>query len=159
MKTWKKVLLIATGIALVAIACLISWTYGGREGLRAGGLASSMVEFMSLNPHMGDQLANANCEGVKQALNDYLNLLDKYKDMPGSFMSGTVYYGDKMLTHVRLERIEKHMGHHAEAQKHMALAKEACDHRKWDNCSEEKLFSFAKRLEEKNPIACLKDEK
>jgi len=159
MKTWKKVLILFSAIAVVAIACFISWSYGFRDGIRAGGLTSSMAELMLANQHISDQMANANCEGVKQALNDFLKLLEKYKDVKGSFISNTVYYGDKMLTHVRLARIEEYMGNSAEAQKHMAIAKEACAHRKWKDCSEEKLVSFAKRLEEKNPIVCLGNEK
>jgi hypothetical protein len=159
MKKWKKVLLLVAGIVLVAIACFVSWSYGFRQGIRAGGLTSSMAEFTLLNQHMTDQMAHANCDGAKQAIIDYLTHLEKYKDVKGSFISDTVYYGDKMLSHVRLSRIEAHIGNHAEAQKHMAIAKEACAQRKWNNCSEEMLVSFAKRLEEKNPIACLADEK
>jgi hypothetical protein len=159
MKTWKKVLILFSAIAVVAIACFISWSYGFRDGMRAGGLTSIMAEFTLLNQHMSDQLANANCEGVKQALNDYLKHLDKYKGIKDSFISDTVYYGDKMLTHMRLARIEEHMGNHAEAQKHMTIAKEACAQRKWEDCSEEKIVSFGKRWEEKNPIGCLSSKK
>ena len=159
MKKWKKVLLLFGGIVLVAIACFISWSYGFRDGIRAGGLTSNMAEFTLLNQHMHDQLANANCEGAKQALNDYLKHLDKFKDVKGSVISDTVYYADKMLTHVRLARIEEHMGNHTQAQKHMAIAKEACGQRKWEDCSEEKMVSFAKRWEEKNPIGCLSSKK
>jgi hypothetical protein len=160
MKNWKKILLAVVGIALVAIACFISWSYGFRQGIRAGGLTSDIAEFTLLNQHMHDQLANANCEGAKQALNDYLKHLEKYKGAEGSLISDpTVYYGDKMLTHMRLARIEEHMGNHAEAQKHMTVAKEACAQRKWEDCSEEKIVSFGKRWEEKNPIGCLSSKK
>jgi hypothetical protein len=159
MKKWKKVLLLFAGIALAATGCFISWSFGFRQGIRAGGLTSSIAEFTLLNQHMSDQLANAKCDGVKQALNDYLKHLDKYRDVKGSFISDTVYYGDKMLTHVRLARIEAHVGNHAQAQKHMAIAKEACAQRKWEDCSEEKMVSFAKRWEEKNPIGCLSSKK
>ena len=159
MKKWKKALLLLAGIALFAIACFISWSYGFRQGIRAGGLTSSVAEIMLANQHMADQMAHADCEGVKQAINDYLRLLEKYKEVKGSLISDTVYYGDKMLGHVRLARIEAHMGNDAEAQKHMAMAKEACAQRKWKDCSEEKVLLFGKRLEEKNPIACLGNEK
>jgi len=58
-----------------------------------------------------------------------------------------------------LARIEEYLGNSTEAQKHMAIAREACAHRKWKECSEDKLVSFAKRLEEKNPIGCLSSKK
>lgn len=158
MKTWEKVLILLSVIAVVVIACFISWSYGFRQGIRTGGLTSSMAELMLLNNHM-EQMTNANCEGVKQAINDYLKVIEKYKDVKDSIVSRTTYYGDQMLGHVRLARIEEHMGNHAEAQKHMATAKEACAQRQWKDCSEEKLLWFAKRFEEKNPIACLANEK
>ncbi len=159
MKKWKKVLLAVAGIVLIALACFMSWSYGFRQGIRAGGLTSSMAEFELLNHHMADQLANANCEGAKQALNDYLKHLEKYRGVQGSFISETVYYGDKMLTHVRLARIEEHMENHAQANNHIAMAKEACAQRNWEDCSEEKMISLANRWDEKNPIACLSSKK
>jgi hypothetical protein len=160
MKAWKKISLVLVLIAFVAIACFMSWSHGFREGIRAGGLTSNIAEFELLNQHMTDQLANANCEGAKQALNDYLKHLEKYRDVEGSLISDpTVYYGDKMLTHVRLARVEEHMGNRAQAQNHMAMAKEACAQRKWEDCSEERMVSFAKRWEQKNPIGCLSNKK
>jgi hypothetical protein len=159
MKKWKKIFLVVVGIALVVIACFISWSYGFRQGIRAGALTSSIAEFELLNQHMIDQMAHANCEGAKQAINDHLTLLEKYKDVKGSFISETVYYGDKMLSHLKLARIEEHMGNHAEAESHMTIAKEACVQRKWEDCSEEKIVLFAKRWEEKNPIGCLSSKK
>ncbi len=160
MKKRKKVLLAVAGIVLLVLACFMSWSYGFRQGMRAGGLTSNMAEFELLRQHMADQLANSNCKGAKQALNDYLKHLEKYRNVQGSLVSDpTVYYGDKMLTHVRLTRIEEHMGNHEQAQKHMTIAKEACAQRRWDDCSDEKMISLAKRWDEKNPIACLSSKK
>jgi hypothetical protein len=118
-----------------------------------------MAELMLINQHMTDQMANANCEGVKQSINDYLKVIEKYKDVKDGFVTETTYYGDKMLGHMRLARIEEHLGNSAEAQKHMGIAREACAQRKWKECSEEDLVSFAKRLEEKTPIGCLSSRK
>ena len=118
-----------------------------------------MAELMLLNNHIEDQMTNADCEGAKQAINDYLKVIEKYKNVKDSLISGTSYYSDQMLYHVRLARIEKHMGNHAEGQKHMDIAKEACVQLKRQDCSEEKIIWFAKRLEGKHPIACLANEK
>ena len=160
MKRWRKILFVLAAIAVAAIGCFMSWSYGFREGMRAGGLTSNLLESALLYQHIADQFANANCEGVRQALYDHLKHLEKYRDVKGSNISmPTVYYGDKMLTHIRLARIEAHMGNPMQAQKHMAIAKEACAHQKWEDCSDEKMISFAKRVEEKNPIACLSNKK
>jgi hypothetical protein len=159
MKKWKKVLILVSAIAVFGVACVISWSYGFRQGIRAGGLTSSMAELMLANQHMPDQMANASCEGVKQAINDYLKVIEKYKDVKDGIITETTYYGDQMLGHIRLARIEDHLGNHDEKAKHLAIAQEACAHLKWKDCSAEKIISFAQRLEEKNPIACLANEK
>ena len=159
MNKWKKILLLFAGLVLVTAACFLSWSYGFRQGMHAGGFTSSMAELMLLNNHIEEQMANANCEGVKQAINDYLKVIEKYKDVKDSFISGTTYYADEMLGHVRLARIEKHVGNLAYVQKHMEKAKEACVQLKRQDCSEEKIIWFAKRLEERHPIACLANEK
>ena len=160
MKGWKKILFVLAVIAVAAIACFMSWSYGFRKGMRAGGLASNLLESAMLHPYITGQLANANCEGAKQALYDYLKHLEKYRDVKGSIISmPTVYDGDKMLTHIRLARIEEHLGNSMQTQKHMAIAKEACAQLKWEDCSDEKMVSFAERLEEKDPIGCLSNKK
>lgn len=159
MNKWKKILILIAGIVLVAVACLFSWSYGFKQGLKAGGLTSSIAELMLANQHMSDQMINADCEGVKQAINDYLKLTEKYKDKDDVLMTETTYYGDLMLGNIRLARIEKHQGNQEAEKKHLAIAKEACSHRKWKDCSEEKIISFAKRLEKNNPITCLPNEK
>lgn len=159
MKTWRKILIAASALAVVAIACFISWSYGFRDGIRAGGFTSSMAELMLANQHMADQITNASCEGVKQSIDGYLKVIEKYKDVKDRFFTETEYYGDKMLGNLRLSRIEGHMGNSSQAEQYMDIAKDACTHRKWNDCSVEKLLSFAKRLEEKNPIACLGNEK
>lgn len=159
MTKTKKILVTLSAILAVAIVCVFSWSYGFRQGIRAGGLTSNMAEFMLVEQHMVDQMAKANCEGVKQAINDLLILLEKYRDVKGSFISETIYYGDKMYAHLRLSMIEAHMGNEEAASKHMERAREACTNRKWENCSDENLISFAERLEEMSPIACLTHDK
>ena len=159
MTKWKKILLFFVGIALVTIACFMSWSYGFRQGIHAGGLTSSMAELMLANQHMGDQFTNANCEGVKQAINDYLKLIEKNRGKDDVFMTETTYYGDLMLGNIRLARIEGHQGNTDAEKRYLSIAQEACAHRKWPDCSEEKLIWFSRRLEEKNPIACLSKEK
>ena len=64
-----------------------------------------------------------------------------------------------MLAHLRLSKIESHMGNEKAASKHMERAREACAYRKWEDCSEANLISFTERLDEKFPIACLAHEK
>jgi hypothetical protein len=159
MTKYKKILIGVSGILLFAVGCYTSFLYGFRQGIRAGGVTSSMAEVWLFHEHMADQMANANCEGAKKALLDHLALIEKYKGVEGGLISSTVYYGDKMLDHTRLSRIEKQLGNETAAKNHMTIAIEACTQRGWKDCSEEKLIHFSKRLEEKNPIACLSSAK
>jgi hypothetical protein len=159
MRRWKKVLILVSAIAVVVIACIISWTYGLIQGISMSERTNSMSELMLAKEHMVEQMANASCEGVKQAINDYLKVIERYKDVKDGVTRETIYFGDIMLGHIRLARLEGHLGNSAEKSRHIAIAKEACIHRKVIDCSEENIIRIAKRLEEKNPIACLTNEK
>jgi hypothetical protein len=102
MTRTKKILLVASGIGIIAIACMISWSIGFRQGMRGGGLIGSLSELMLLNHHVEDQMTNGTCEGVKQAIEDYLKILDKYRNVKDSFVSDTAYDGERMVAHIRL---------------------------------------------------------
>jgi hypothetical protein len=145
---------------LLIITCAVGYFLGFRQGIRAGHLTAELAEFTLMHQHIDDQMANANCLALKETLNEYLALLEKYKDFErGLILSRTAYYGDKMLTHARLARIERKLGNEREAENQMKLAVEACKQRGWQDCSEEKIVSFTRKIEEKNPIGCLSSSK
>ena len=155
MNNKKKLLLGLFGLALLVIACYFSWVYGFRQGLQVGGLTSSASELMRANDHMADQFANAKCEGVRQSINDYLKLVEKYSNKDNILFTETDALGDLMRGNLRLARIDKHEGNETERLKHLTIAKNACAQRKWADCSEEKLILFSKRTDQNHPIACL----
>jgi hypothetical protein len=160
MKKLKKLLIIIAAAVLLIIACAVGYFLGFRQGGRAGHLTAELAEFTLMYQHIDDQMANANCLALKETLNEYLALLEKYKDFEsGLILSRTAYYGDKMLTHARLARIERKLGNEREAENHMKLAAEACKQRGWQDCSEEKIVSFTRKIEEKVPIGCLSNSK
>lgn len=154
----KKIFISITIIVFGVVACIASYLYGFRQGIFAGGVTASMTEYTINMDHITDQMTNADCAGAKQAIYDYLDLVTKYKDKEGSFISSTTYYGDKMLGHTRLARIERYLKNYTEADNQMKKAIEACKQHNWKDCSEDKLIQFSKRLEEKHPIACLANE-
>ncbi len=157
MTKWKKIIIVISAIAVLVVACFLSWSYGFREGIHVGGFTSSMAEFALSSQHMGDQLANANCDGAKQAIVDYLNTVEKYKNVKNGIITESSYQADKMLGHMRLALIEEKQGNQSEKMRHLAIAKDACIARKWEDCSEEKLSMYVRRFLEKNPVACLKN--
>jgi len=159
MTTGKKILFGIIAFLVVATPCITGYLYGFRQGLRAGGVTTSMAEVWLTSEHYGEQLQNANCEGAKDAILKHLSMIEKYRNTEGSIISGAAYYGDKMLDHTRLSLIEARMGNEQAAKKHMTVALEACKGRKWKVCSEERLLYFERKIEEKNPIACLSTEK
>jgi hypothetical protein len=125
----------------------------------AGGLTGSVAEIMLSQENVTRQMAGAGCDGVRDALNAYLNVLDKYKDVEGSIVSGKTYFGDKMFTHARLAMIEWHEGNTEAAKNHMEIAMSACNNFGWDRCSEENILMVIERLDDNNPMACLKSER
>ncbi len=155
----KKILLGISVIALFVIACGVSYFWGYKDGIFASRFAAmgiDVAQFSLTYQHMVAEMANADCEGVKKALNEYLDLLEKYKKVEATFIvSPRSYLADKALTHARLARVERHLGNSKEASNHLKLAIEACTQLKWKDCSGEKLISITKSTEQQNPIACL----
>ena len=158
MKRWKRVVFSIILLVLVIVACILSWSYGFRKGLLAGGLTREIAELTLIEKHMADQMANAGYEGAKQAIVDYLEMLGRLKGVEGAIITKTSYHADIMLCHVRLARIEKRLGNNQEAARHIQIAKRACIARNWKDCSEEKMILFSQRNERKFPIACLAGE-
>lgn len=154
----KKIAFGIVSLLLVGTACIFSWYYGFRQGLRAGGLTASMAEEMHNLELYAEQLRNANCEGAKRAIIDHLSMIEKYKNIEGSLSSGKTYFMDKMLDHTRLSVIENHLGNKQLSEEHMDIALESCKGLQWKECTEEKLLYFERRIDEKNPIACLSDD-
>ncbi len=154
-RKWKVLEFAILAITLLVSSYYIGWFLGLKEGFQTGGMTKSMAEFMLFNESLKSQMENADCDGLKKSLNEYLRLLEKYKKIEGSFLSDTVYYGDLIVTHARLARIERKTGNERAAQDHIKIALEACSKSGWEECSEEKILLFSKKLEEKNPILCL----
>jgi hypothetical protein len=154
---WKIGLYITLTIILLIAVFFTGWYVGFRKGLMAGGLSSSMSEFMLFNIHIKDQMENATCEDLKKSLHEYLTMLDKHKNTEYSVLTNTSYYGDLMLSHVRLAQIENKMGNDAEMKNHINFALEACKKRGWKECNEDKLREFISGFDEKISIKCLNE--
>ena len=160
MKKLKKLLIIIAAAVLLIIACAVGYFWGFHQGIRAGHLTAEVAEFTVVHEHLADQMANADCLALKEALKEYLALMEKYKDLErGLVLSRNTYYADKMLTHARLARIEHKLGNETEAGNEMKLAMEACKQQGWQDCSDGKIVSFTRKIEEKNPIDCLSNSK
>ncbi len=164
MSKKKKLIIIISVVVIFGIAFglgyLVGYFGGFQRGLRAGHLTAEIAEFTVAHEHLADQMANADCFVLKQTLNEYLALLEKYKDFEGGLvMSRTAYHADKMLTHARLARIERKLGNETEARNQMRLAVEACKQRGWQDCSEEKVISISQKFDKNTPIGCLSNSK
>jgi len=62
MNKSKKIIIAISEIVVVALACVISYSYGFRNGIFAAGLTNSVSELIPASDHMADQMENANCE-------------------------------------------------------------------------------------------------
>lgn len=151
----KQILVMIFLIIGILAATGTGYYFGFSRGLMAGGLTRSMTDIYLFHEHMTDQMENADCEDLKQALNDYLMLLEKHKNDKEGLVSDTVYYGDNMLTHMRLALISQALNNLSETDLHIRFAIAACKQRGWKDCSDAKLFQYVKKRDEKIPIQCL----
>lgn len=99
----KTILLALSVIGLLVIACIVSYFCGFRDGVSAGRIATigmDAAQFTIASQCVSAQMANGDCEGVKYALNEYLALLEKYKDVKDSLIiSPKSYLVDKAFAH------------------------------------------------------------
>lgn len=132
---------------------------GFHLGMKSGILMGSTVEYEWFHRLSKVVLSEGDCEDVKQALESYLAMIEKQKDSPDSFISGAIAYADIVVAHARLARVEQKLGNAGSARWHIELAIEACDKAGWKECSEEKIFSISKSLENNLSIPCIQEEK
>jgi hypothetical protein len=72
----KNMLIVILFLALVITSSVLSYFYGFRQGIRTGGVTATMAEYWFFHDHMTDQMANADCEGVRKALWVRMTLVD-----------------------------------------------------------------------------------
>jgi len=148
-------ILIVTGLFIAG--CAASFFVGYRNGERAGGQAGGAAEAQRLERHLNDQFGNAGCEGVKTALLDGLQYLERYRNVGDGGISETVYYGDKMLLNIRLARVEAFLGNEPGMRERLDSARAACMKRNQKDCSDKNLLIISDRLQASMPIACLEN--
>jgi len=152
MKLQKLKKIILYSVLSVCVTCC---SYGFRNEVLAGEITCGMNDVESASQYMANQMANGDCNGVKESINKFLIVIEQFKNVKKGLYTESTYYADKMLGHLRLVRIEEKQGNLEERSNHLEIAKEACIHRHVDYCTEEKLIWYGKRFEEKHPIACL----
>jgi len=54
----KKILLSFSILIIIGVVSIFSWSYGFKQGIRAGGVSSSLAEFYLFHEHVTDQLSN-----------------------------------------------------------------------------------------------------
>lgn len=151
----KKMLIAILGVVTLVGASIAGYMFGLQAGMEAGGHLSQVIEFEALHDRMNAEMAQGDCRATRSALHDYLALLDRYRDRPGSTVSGAAYHVDAMLTHARLARVDRVLGNQADAARHMQAALAACRQRRGATCDEASLIDFTDRLRKKAPIPCL----
>ena len=156
MNKSSKIVPTVTICAFFIIGIITAYNFGLKQGFRDGRLSSSMGELVRIEQHITDQMENSTCAGLKSALNDYLVLIENYKDDEDITIRKVLYHQHKMIAHLILAKIDGSAGDRQEALKHIEYAKEACVDRNWEDCTVEKLDQYTKDYLKEHPIACLK---
>ncbi len=153
-KSLKTALLLLIGIIVGGgIGSIVGFHYG----MRSGSMLSSALDIELFSGPIQTVLSQGNCQAVREALEKHISLVNKYKDLPGTFFSGAVGYADLTLSYTRLARLERKSGSIAIAQDYLKKAKAACNKAEWKDCSEENILTVSRLFEKKSPIPCLKN--
>jgi len=129
-------------------------------GMKQKNMLSAVMEYEAFDEPFRLVLSEGECPAVKEALTKHITLVNKYKDIPETFFSGTIGYSDITISHARLARLEKKLGNTELSRSHIERAIEACRKAQWKGCSEEEILAISRVLEEKSPIPCIaNDEK
>ena len=182
MRKFTKFIYGILAVLIVIAACIFSYFFGVRQGIKNGGLMMSLNDMMYYSEFYEEQYSNADCEGVKEALTDNILMREKYKDIEESFFGRDIYLTEKMFSYTRLSIIENLSGNKKTSREHMDVAIEVCNARNSaiknrpgneqasdknisnspesiNECTAEKLLYLQRKVDEKNPIACLSDKK
>lgn len=153
--TIKNIVLLAVGIL---VGGSIGFGIGFNLGMKSKNMLSAAIEYKALDEPMKIVLSEGDCQAVREALTKHITLVNKYKDIPDTFLSGTLGYSDITISYVRLARLEKKLGNTDLAQSHFEKAVEACRKARWKDCSEENILSVSRMFEKKSPIPCISND-
>ena len=157
MKKSSKFSLIITISALFIFTIIASYKIGVKQGIQYGRTSSSIGGLIRLEQQITEQMENANCDGLKKALINYLVLIENYKEDEDLTIRKYLYHQHKMIANLVIAKIEEREGEGQKALRHLELAKEACVDRNWDDCTTERLDQYAKDYIKEHQIACLKN--
>jgi hypothetical protein len=156
----KQKILKSLGYVVGGVCVLgLGYFWGYREGLVAGGFSASMAELQLSADGMALQLKEGTCETAKKTIIAHDNFLERYKGKNNLILPDHTYHGDKMLGHMRLFLIERHLGNQIEAEKHLKAAAVACQHAGLRNCSEANVMRVAEKWNQSQPMGCLSSQK
>ncbi len=136
----------------------IGLTVGFHFGMKSGNMLSNALDYELLSEPIKIVLSQGNCKAVREALEKHISLVNKHKDLPGSFISGALGFTDLTISYTRLARLERKSGNISIAREYLKKAKDACNKSGLEDCSEENILTISKLFEEKAPIPCLKND-
>lgn len=137
--------LIYIGILLGGI--ILGLTVGTKYGTKAALIAQDLTAIANYSFYTDIQFKNAEYPEAKEALLNFIKLLEDSKDSKDPMISESILTFDKMLAYGRLAQLTRKNGHEAEAKKFMDLAVEECNRTSWKDCSDEKVEHVLSTME------------
>lgn len=92
------------------------------------------------------------------ALNSYIKLLDRWKEIDDELYDESIMYQDKMISLVWLSRLETKLGNLADADTYMKQAMSICKDSGLKICQSKKLLEYALTMEKYGYFYMLKNE-
>lgn len=137
---------IASYVLALAIGLGAGYYFGFEVG-RGRALALDMVETAYYSAYTEMQMAEGTDASREEATRGFLALIEKRKGHWTPLFTEKGYAIDSALTNARLSALAQKRGATQEAQEYLSRAASFCPQIGWQECSAEKIVSFAKRLD------------
>ncbi len=107
--------------------------------------------------HAELQRVEGNANGYREALLTFLSALEHVRNST-PFYGESVDLADKMLTYLRLARLERKEGKQKESEAYMKQALDICAQLAWKDCQPNRLVEFSEKLDKKGLFGGSKKE-
>jgi hypothetical protein len=147
----KRTLLIALAIlGVFALAVLTGYELGFRKFREPLASMSSLLILSAQGQIVGLQYQNADYKEAKEALMNYINLMDELKAKGEiTAIDQKSYYVDRGLSFARLSLLEEKAGNKSEMTKDIQEASKMFQIAGWKDYSEERILYFVNRIDKK----------
>jgi len=157
-RTWKIGIVVASHLgAAVAGASLGIW-YSWRSLQQVSAMMDHMMLTTRYAMHAELQRVEGNAKGYREALLAFLSALEHARNLENPLYGESVDLADKLLTYLRLPRLELKVGNQKESKAYMEQALDTCARLSWRDREPDHLVELSEQLDKKGLLGESKKE-